>query len=258
MWALPGALMTGRKRPIFRDGRMIKTPESQITDMPCPSFLIEHDRGLVLFDTGVSPKGLADPDHYFPDLVAQFKFECRTELGVDAQIHDLGFSLERVAYVVPSHLHFDHAGGLYLFPNATFLIGKGEMSFAYHPDDATRGYFLLNDLIPTRAFRWIEIGSDFDLFGDGSVQLLFSPGHTPGSIALFVRLPTQNVILTGDTCHYQAEVARGVADSLHDQAQGLASLRRLVLIRDAWEARIWVGHDLDDWNDWPHAPEPVV
>jgi len=257
LWALPGALFTGMRRPEYVNGRMVRTPTSPEIDMPCPSFLIEHERGLVLFDTGVSPKGLADPERYFPDLVRQFQFECLPELGVDRQIRELGYRLDQVRYVIPSHLHFDHAGGLFLFPHATFLVGEGEIGFAYHPDEGFRPYFLLDDIVPTRDFRWIETAHDFDLFGDGSVQLLHSPGHTPGSLALFVRLPNRNLILTGDTCHYRNEVEHGVADALHDQVAGIASLRRLVLLRDAWDAQIWIGHDIDDWNSWPHAPDFV-
>jgi glyoxylase-like metal-dependent hydrolase (beta-lactamase superfamily II) len=162
LWALPGATFTGMVKPQFVHGEMIRNRYSgaRTGTMPCPSFLIEHRRGLVLFE-------------------------------------------------------------------------------------------------PTRNFRWVEVGADFDLFGDGSVQILLSPGHTPGSLALFVRLPQRNVILTGDTCHYQIEVEHGIADALHDQALGNASLRRLILIRDAWDAQIWVGHDPEDWAAWPHSPQFV-
>jgi glyoxylase-like metal-dependent hydrolase (beta-lactamase superfamily II) len=227
--------------------------------MPCPSFLVEHPRGLVLFDTGVSPKGLADPERWFPDLVARFGFDCDADLGVDVQLRSLGYRTDQVSYVVPSHLHLDHAGGLYLFPDATFLIGAGEMDFAYHPDGGTRAYFLLDDIAPTRGFRWIETNQDFDLFGDGSVRILYSPGHTPGSLALFVRLPSRNLILTGDTCHFRTEVEAGAClpDMLNDHAEGNATLRRLMLYRDAWDADIWIAHDIDDWNSWPHAPDHV-
>jgi N-acyl homoserine lactone hydrolase len=257
LWALPGAMFTGMSRPEYQGGVMVQMPDAVQIEMPCPSFLIEHERGLVLFDTGVSPKGLSAPDRYFPNLVQQLKFDCRPDLGVDAQLRSLGYRLDQIRYVVPSHLHFDHAGGLYLFPDATFLVGTGEIGYAYQPDDGYRPYFLLEDIVPTRDFRWIEVGHDFDLFGDGSVQLLFSPGHTPGSLALFVRLPSRNLILTGDTCHYRTEIEHGVASTLHDQISGLASLRRLILLRDAWDAQIWTGHDIDDWNAWPHAPAHI-
>jgi N-acyl homoserine lactone hydrolase len=259
LWALPGATFTGMVKPQFVHGEMIRNRYSgaRTGTMPCPSFLIEHRRGLVLFDTGISPRGLADPDHYFPYLVERLRFDCNPELGIDAQLRCLGIAPDRISYVIASHLHFDHAGGLYLFPGATFVVGRGELGFAYHPDEPSRHRYLLGDLQPTRNFRWVEVGADFDLFGDGSVQILLSPGHTPGSLALFVRLPQRNVILTGDTCHYQIEVEHGIADALHDQALGNASLRRLILIRDAWDAQIWVGHDPEDWATWPHSPQFV-
>jgi len=257
MCALPGAVFTKVPRPDFVNGRMMRLPTSVLQDMPCPSFLIEHPRGLVLFDTGISPKGLANPEAYFPNLVDLFGFECRPDLGIDAQLRGLGLRPERITYVIPSHLHFDHAGGLYLFPNATFIVGAGEMGYAYRPDGGYQPYYLLDDLAPTRGFRWIEADSDFDLFGDGSVRVLLSPGHTPGSLALFVRLPNQNFILTGDACHYRSEVEHGVADNLHDEARGIHSLHRLILIRDAWDATLWVGHDPGDWDAFPHAPEYI-
>ncbi len=202
LWALPGALLTLRQ-PQFVDGVVAVVDSSPPVQAPCPSFLIEHDRGLVLFDTGVSPKGLKDPERYFPDLARRLKLTISPELGVDAQLLGLGYNPSKVNYVIPSHLHFDHAGGLYLFPDATFLIGAGEMAFAYWPPPSARPYFLLDDLIPTRTFNWIELAADHDLFGDGSVVILRTPGHTPGEVSLLVRLPNRTLILTGDTCHYR-------------------------------------------------------
>jgi N-acyl homoserine lactone hydrolase len=259
MWALPGAVFTGMVVPEFIHGEMVRNRFGgrRTGTMPCPSFLIEHPRGLVLFDTGVSPIGLANPAEYFPDLVERLGFACDPALGIDAQLRALGVGLDEISYVIASHLHFDHAGGLYLFPGATFIVGKGELGFAYHPDEPSRHRYLVADLAPTRNFRWVEVDSDFDLFGDGSVRILWSPGHTPGSLALLVRLPQRSLILTGDTCHYRIEVEHGVADALHDQALGNASLRRLILMRDAWDARMWVQHDPQDWESWPHAPASI-
>lgn len=255
MWALPGAVLVGRPRVDVVDGQLREHPPMDV-DMPCPSYLIEHERGLVLFDTGVSPKGLRDPEGFFPEIARTFHLECRPDLGVDSQIEGLGYRLDQIRYVIPSHLHFDHAGGLHLFPGSTFLIGAGEMGFAYAADaKAARPYFLLEDISPTRSFTWIETAQDFDLFGDGSVVLLYSPGHTPGSLALFVRLPNRNFILTGDTCHYPAELELGIARVRFDSVTATQSLRRLMLIRDAWDAHLWIGHDMGAWNAWPHAPE---
>jgi N-acyl homoserine lactone hydrolase len=257
MWALPGAVLHGRPRVQVMNGTLVEATPADVA-MPCPSYLIEHDRGLVLFDTGVSPLGLRDPDAYFPEIARELQIECRPELGVDSQIQGLGYRLDQVDYVIASHLHFDHAGGLFLFPGSTFLLGAGEMAFAYGSDPAAgRPYFLLEDLAPTRSFRWVETPTDLDLFGDGSVVLLYSPGHTPGSLALFVRLPSRNFILTADTCHYPAEAEIGVARTRFDAATATQSLRRLLLLRQTWEAEFWIGHDMTSWNSWPHAPDYI-
>jgi N-acyl homoserine lactone hydrolase len=259
MWALPGAVLTARPRFMAVDGQLVQADQAPThVNMPCPSYLIEHDRGLVLFDTGVSPKGLQDPETYFPAIAHEFDLQCRPELGVDRQITGLGYRLDHVTYVIPSHLHFDHAGGLYLFAGATFIIGAGEMGFAYESDAASgRPYFLLEDLRPTRSFRWVEIAGDLDLFGDGSIMLLSSPGHTPGSLALFVRLPNRNFILTGDACHFPAEVELGIARGGFDSIAATRSLRRLALLQETWDAHLWIAHDMDHWHAWPHAPEQI-
>jgi N-acyl homoserine lactone hydrolase len=122
-----------------------------------------------------------------------------------------------------------------------------------------RPNYVLEDISPTRSFRWIEIDQDFDLFGDGSITLLCSPGHTPGSLALFVRLPHRNFILSGDACHFPAEVelgmTRGWGDA--DTVAATRSLRRLTLMRDTWDAQLWIGHDMGHWEQWPHSPEQI-
>jgi N-acyl homoserine lactone hydrolase len=259
MWALPGAVLTGLPRVVAVDGKLAPADEAPThVDMPCPSYLIEHPRGLVLFDTGFSPKGLKDPETYFPDI-ARLLLECRPDLGVDKQITGLGYRLAQIDYVIASHLHADHAGGLYLFPGSTFIIGPGEMSFATASCSQLSGrpYFLVEDIKPTRSFRWIETAHDLDLFGDGSIILLSSPGHTPGSLALFVRLPHRNFILSGDACHYPAEVELGMAQGGVDTEAATRSLRRLTLLRDTWDAQLWIGHDMGHWQQWPHSPEQI-
>ena len=130
LWALPGAMMVGR-RPVFENGVVRLGTEPVVA--PCPSYLIEHPKGLVLFDTGLSPRGIDDPDAYFGILAQLYKMQFTADLAVDAQLRELGYSLDEISYVVPSHLHFDHAGGLYLFPDATLFVGVGELSYAYWP-----------------------------------------------------------------------------------------------------------------------------
>ena len=90
----------------------------------------------------------------------------------------LGYKLEDVTHVVISHLHMDHIGGMYMFPNAKFFVGAGELPYAYWPAKYARSIFCLNDIMPARGFDWIELDQDTDLFGDGRLQMFITPGHT--------------------------------------------------------------------------------
>jgi glyoxylase-like metal-dependent hydrolase (beta-lactamase superfamily II) len=254
LWALPGAVLTTRGAQLVNG---VVRPGTTPQRIPCPAFLIEHERGFVLFDAGVSPRGLDDPEAYFGGLAASLQMTFTPDLAIDVQLGQLGLTPARIRYVIASHLHFDHAGGLYLFPEATLLVGAGELPYAYWPPPAQRGVFLLNDLLPTRGFEWVELESDHDLFGDGSVVILRTPGHTPGELSLLVRLPNQTLILTGDACHYRLELEAGMPVSglfASNVQEATRSIQRLRLLRSGLEARVWINHDPEDWAELAHAP----
>src|SRR5260370_6334572 len=198
MWALPGAEFTANAATIMHGGSL------ETYQMPVPCYLIEHPKGLVLFDTGCSPRMIDNFNEYLGQFASVVKLKFSRELTVDAQIRALGYKTDDVKYVVASHLHFDHAGGLYLFPKARFLVMADELAYAWWPIPEHRLIFLVQDLLPTRRFNWRELAADFVLFGDGSIQMLKTPGHTPGECSLFVRLPNRSVVLTGDTTHLRA------------------------------------------------------
>jgi len=174
---------------------------------------------------------------------------------VDAQLAALGYRPADVTHVVASHLHFDHAGGLKLFPRAKCYIGRGEWAHAGAPPAASAGFFRPEDLDPIRGFRWFEVGEDHDLFGDGSVVLLYLPGHTAGQLAVLVRLPTRTVILATDVLHlretYEAEMPTPFD---YDTVAAVASIRRIKLLADSLDATVWITHDANDWAELPHAP----
>jgi len=102
------------------------------------------------------------------------------------------------------------------------------------------------------------IDGDFDLFGDGSIQMLKTPGHTPGECSLFVRLPNRKVVLTGDTTHLRAALEGEITmPGDVDPAAAVLSLRRLKAIRDFHEASLIISHDPEDWAEFPHAPAAI-
>jgi glyoxylase-like metal-dependent hydrolase (beta-lactamase superfamily II) len=237
-------------------GLMIGGSDAMI-DIPIPSFLIEHAKGLVLFDTGCAPEVAVDAEGYW-GVATKFLKNIRftKDQVVDQQVKLHGYKPADVKYVVVSHLHLDHSGGLKLFPNAQFLVMQGELPYAYWPEAKARNGFIFNDLAPTRGFAWRELAGDTDIFGDGSLMMLKTAGHTPGECSLQVRLKHESVILTGDTIHIRPQLETLAAmHSDYDIADASASIRRLREMRDRGEARLWISHAPEDWAEYPHQME---
>jgi N-acyl homoserine lactone hydrolase len=250
MWALPGAQLTAPASLLMHGG------DATLLDLPCPSFLIEHPKGLVLFDTGCNPKIIDDAVGYWGEVAAHLPLKWSRSDTLDKQIQGVGYKTSDVKYVILSHSHLDHSGGLTYFPKAKFLVGTNELRYAYWPDPDRRWAFIFNDFLPTRGYEWMELGCDFDLFGDGALQFLLTPGHTPGECSLLVNLPNRKFLLTGDTVHLRAAVTQEATMGIDvDAGQSIASLRRIKAIRDMQGATMWITHDPDDWKEYPHKVE---
>lgn len=217
---------------------------------PVPSFLIEHPRGLVLFDTGIATAAADDPRAVFGDMAEATDLTFTSEQRVDRQIEALGYRTADVTDVLVSHSHFDHTGGLHLFPEAAFHIGRGDLEYARAPRPEAAHYFRPDDLDPTRDFRWNEVSGDFDLFGDGTVVLVHMPGHTPGNASLLLRLPNRNVLLTGDTVHLRSALTDELPmPSDHDVDRAVRSVARLKKLARDLDAMTWIAHDPEDWAE---------
>jgi N-acyl homoserine lactone hydrolase len=251
MWALPGAQLTAPEALLVQGG-----DANKLMDLPCPSFLIEHQKGLVLFDTGCNPKIIDDAVGYWGETARHLPLKWSKADTLDKMIKGVGYKAEDVKYVILSHAHLDHAGGLTYFPKAKFLVGSNELRYAYWPDPARRWAFILDDYIPTRGYDWLELGADFDMFGDGSLKFLLTPGHTPGECSLLVNLPNRKILLTGDTVHVRSAVVNEATmplDTAPDQS--VESIQRIKAIRDMHDATMWITHDPEDWVEHPHKIE---
>ncbi len=216
---------------------------------PFPTFLIEHSEGLVLFDTGLSSEAAGDPASVYGASATDSRIEFSREQRLDRQLSDIGFETADIEHVVLSHLHFDHTGGMGLFPHAQFHLGAGEMAYALNPDAHLCGLYRAEELTGAQSYRVRETGCDLDLFGESSITLLLLPGHSPGSLAMQVELPNRTILLSGDVVHTQAAFASGSAFPLdHDDVAAVHSIERLRSIQEQSGAQLWVGHDPDDWH----------
>jgi N-acyl homoserine lactone hydrolase len=177
------------------------------TDAPTTAAIIEHPRhGLILWDTGIN-EAVADPErgdaYWGAGLRDAFGAHAFTRAHViDAQLIKLGYQVADVRYVIYSHLHLDHAGGMSYFPNAIHVIQRDEIRYALWPDAWTRPVYCQNDFQDIRKLEILEIDGDIDLFADGSLQLIKTPGHAPGHQVLVLSLPNRGrICLAADTGH---------------------------------------------------------
>ena len=167
---------------------------------------------------------------------------------------------ENVKYVGISHYHGDHVGQADSFAKSTLLIGKGDWEIISDPAKAPP-----NAPANPKSFApWISGGGkvepvvgDKDVFGDGTVVMLSTPGHTPGHHSLLVRLPqTGNVLLTGDAAHFRENYdSDGVPSFNYHHGDTVASLERFKKIAANLKATVIIQHDARDVDKLPAYPE---
>jgi glyoxylase-like metal-dependent hydrolase (beta-lactamase superfamily II) len=243
--ALACGWLTGPRAVFLRDapGRL---------RVPVPCFLVEHPSGTVLFDSGLHPALRHDAAGRLGELAGVFACELAPGADAPARLAALGVDPARVRFLVNSHLHFDHAGGNAGIPNARLVVQRAEWSAAHDPDAVranaydARDYDLGHDLL--------LVDGEHDLFGDGRVVCVPTPGHTPGHQSLRVRLDGGDVVLAADACYLRRNLEEGVLPGVvHDEAAFRRSLARLSALRAAG-ARLVFGHDPEQWAALPQAP----
>lgn len=249
------AMTCGRLVGRLKD--MIEGEQGQVT-LPIPSFLIEHSRGRVLFDTGMHPQCRCDAAGRLGAPIARlFGFEhYGAGDDVKSRLEAIDRDPGKVDYVVNSHLHFDHAGGNELVPNATLVVQRREWAAAQDDEMAAKVGIYKADVDHGHPVR--QVDGEHDLFGDGSVVCVPTYGHTPGHQSLKVRTERGEAVLTGDACYFCRTLReRRLPRFVHDRVQMLASLDRLAALEQGG-AKLFFGHDAQAWLDVPQAPAPAM
>jgi N-acyl homoserine lactone hydrolase len=224
--------------------------------VPVPCFLIEHPRGLVLFDSGLHPDTQRDPATRLGRAARVFEVEFQPGEEVAARLAALEVDVTRIRYLINSHLHFDHTGGNATVPNAQMVVQRQEWEAGHDPDLVRRNFYDPKDY--TTGHDVLAVDGEHDLFGDGRVVCLPTPGHTPGHQSLRVRLDGAEIVLAADACYLRQTLeALHLPAILHDPEAALASLHRLRSLRAAG-ARIIYGHDPAFWATVPQAPAALT
>jgi glyoxylase-like metal-dependent hydrolase (beta-lactamase superfamily II) len=202
---------------------------------PVPAYLIETESERILVDTGLSPAAVADPEaHYGPGPISVFAFE--QERSVAEQVE-----LDTVTRVVLTHLHFDHAGGLSLIPDSVpVLVQRAEWEAGQDPAEIERNLFMPRDFAQAPA-NLVLIDGDHDLLGDGSIELLSTPGHTAGHQSV----RAGELVLGGDVGHYASTFDdQRFPVFAYDYDRQRSSAERLRGLRDEG-LTVQPGHDPD-------------
>jgi N-acyl homoserine lactone hydrolase len=208
-------------------------------DVRC--FLIQHPKGTLLWDTGVGPALVKAqlPGHQFS-----------VPVSLETELAKIKLSRRSIDYLAFSHMHLDHTGNANLFEGSAWILNRSEMSWA---DKKPMGVMLETfDLFSKVKTKWVD--EDYDVFGDGTVKVLKTPGHTPGHQSLYVNLSAAGpVIIAGDLFHLIESREKALVPSVNvDRAATLASIQRVEGLAKEKKAKVLISHDPKE--DLPNAP----
>lgn len=229
--------------------------DRQARDMVVPCFLVRHPEGDLIFDTGV-PEAIADA----PNGVTDGPFQVTVARKLTDQLAQLQLTPADIEFVSVSHSHFDHAGNAGLFAQSTFIVDADERAYMFRPEArADAQAFAAYAALENADTVLIEGDGNHDVFGDGSVTIIQTPGHTPGHTILRVNLPEAGpVLLTGDLWHIaESRTARRVPRFNVDRAQTLASMDKFEALARETGARVVIEHVPADFDALPRFPEPL-
>lgn len=232
-----------------------KSPD-QMTTVPVPAFLIRHPgAGLIMVDTGHHPSVANNAADSFGRLSAK-NYSLERGKDVSSQLRLKGLDPRQVSVVIMTHLHTDHASGISQFPDATFVFSAAEWKAAttggrkmfrgYRPAMYDHAFdYRTIDFDGPEINSYGPLGRTFDLFGDGSVRVVFTPGHTAGHCSVVCRLPKRDFVIGGDVAYTWRQL-EGFNEPymVSDLHQWRRSLKEIQAYRKAYPyAVVTPGHD---------------
>jgi N-acyl homoserine lactone hydrolase len=202
-------------------------------------YLVKHGDEYLLWDTG---HAMTTPN-------------VAPKVSLVDQLAQLNVKPEQINFVGISHYHADHTGQVGSFPKATLLIGKGDWDAINAPKPAAGVNFAPFANWTKGEGKAEPLALDKDVFGDGSVIMLYTPGHTPGHHSVLVKLAGGNYLITGDAAHFRENFeSDGVPAFNFDRSQTIASLERLKKIAANFKATVIIQHDQRDIEKLPAFP----
>ncbi len=228
-------------------------------EIPVPWFLIKHPMGNVVIDGGNAVEAAIDKRAHWGAVVDAYDPVMAVDDNCVAQCQSVGVSPHDVRYVVQSHLHLDHTGAIGRFPNAQHIVQRAEYEYAFNPQWFAKGAYIRADF-GRPGIDWKFLGGEFtdnyDLFGDGTIRMIFTPGHSTGHQSFLITLPnTGPILLAIDAAytqdHWDNKALPGLVVSSSDAANSVAKLHK---IAGDTGAMVVTGHDPQNWASFRKAP----
>jgi N-acyl homoserine lactone hydrolase len=254
--ALPDPISAGVADKLFRldcghslaNDESVWTPGENIArdiEFSSTCWLIQHRHNWLLWDTGVPESAINNPRGWstLPKLIVYHLDESLTH-----QLAAIGLKPSDVGRVAISHTHGDHIGNIGLFPQSTVMMQRAEYNWIHSGDGPNEN---VNQLIALArkllgSPKKIQlIDGDADVFGDGSVALVSTPGHTPGHQSLLVHLKNSGfIMLSGDVAHFEQNFENDIVPSLNtDKQESIASMHRVKRLIVVYKAQFFINHD---------------
>jgi N-acyl homoserine lactone hydrolase len=224
----------GTRKPMYW---WLLTSRQWTPPRPINVYVIEHAKGLILFDTGQDRASVTSNDYFPGGLAGQLydrlaRFDIREQDTLTAQLATLGYSPSDVSTAILSHLHQDHIGGLAELTRSDLLVSAAEWAELAKPGPELRGFLRSHIQLPGLKWQQISLAptsdpalrpftESLDVMGDGSLTLLPTPGHTAGSMSLLVRRTGKPPLLLAGDLTYGAEILQ------RGQLPGVGNRRRL-------------------------------
>ena len=218
----------------------LKREEVRDTNMGVTCYLVVHPKGMLIYDTGLNDQLVGRP--LYENVVegyGQIKFNT-----LAGQLADIGLRPLDIDYLVLSHYHWDHIGNANEFAGATWLVYKGDRDQMF--GKPARAYPWFNQYSALEKSRTTFLNGDHDVFGDGTVVVIATPGHTEGHCSLLVRLKNSGpVVLSGDLYHYAEERSLKRLPDEEKSTGTVESRQKVEVLLQQTHAQLWIGHSMD-------------